>query len=79
MGAGVHQDVRLRAVSGVGVSERARVGQRQADRAGLAFEALDNGFRSVQDAAALAAICNRLSARDVQAFYRRWEARLPSP
>jgi hypothetical protein len=43
------------------------------------FEALDNGFRSAADAAALAAICNRLSARDVQRFYRRWEARLPSP
>jgi hypothetical protein len=53
--------------------------KRQAERAGLAFEALDNGFRSVEDADALAAICNRLSARDVHAFYRRWEARLPSP
>jgi hypothetical protein len=53
--------------------------KRQAERAGLSFEALDNGFRSVEDADALAAICNRLSARDIQAFYRRWEARLPSP
>jgi hypothetical protein len=53
--------------------------KRQAEKAGVAFEALDNGFRSVEDAAALAAICNRLSARDIQAFYRRWEARLPSP
>jgi hypothetical protein len=53
--------------------------KRQAQKAGLAFEALDNGFCSVGDAAALAAICNRLSARDIQAFYRRWEARLPSP
>jgi hypothetical protein len=53
--------------------------KRQAETAGLAFEALDNGFRSTADAAALAAICNRLSARDVQRFFRRWEARLPSP
>jgi hypothetical protein len=53
--------------------------KRQAERQGLAFEALDNGFRSVEDAAALAAICNRLSARDIHRFYRRWEARLPSP
>jgi hypothetical protein len=52
--------------------------KRQAERAGLAFEALDNGFRSVGDAGALAAICERLSARDVQRFFRRWEARLPS-
>jgi hypothetical protein len=53
--------------------------KRQAEKAGLEFEALDNGFRSVADAEALAAICNRLTARDVQRFYRRWEARLPSP
>ena len=53
--------------------------KRQAERAGLSFEPLDNGFRSVADAAALAAICNRLSARDIHRFYRRWEARLPSP
>jgi hypothetical protein len=53
--------------------------KRQAERAGLWFEALDNGFCSVADAAALAAICNRLSARDIHRFYRRWEARLPSP
>jgi hypothetical protein len=53
--------------------------KRQADKAGLAFEALDNGFRSVADADALAAICNRLGARDVQRFFRRWETRLPSP
>lgn len=53
--------------------------KRQAEQAGVAFEALDNGFRSTADAAALAAICNRLSARDVQRFFRRWEARLPSP
>jgi hypothetical protein len=52
--------------------------KRQAERAGLAFEALDNGFRATADAGALAAICARLSARDVQRFYRRWEARLPS-
>jgi hypothetical protein len=53
--------------------------KRQAERAGLEFAALDNVFHSVADADALAAICNRLSARDIQAFYRRWEARLPSP
>ena len=53
--------------------------KRQAERAGLAFEALDNGFRSVENADALAAICDRLSACDVQRFFRRWEARLPSP
>jgi hypothetical protein len=53
--------------------------KRQAEKVGLAFEALDNGFRSSADAAALADICARLSPRDVERFFRRWEARLPSP
>ena len=53
--------------------------KRQAEQQGIAFEALDNGFRSVADGAALAEICNRLSDRDIQAFWSRWEARLPSP
>jgi hypothetical protein len=53
--------------------------KRQAEREGVAFEALDNGFRSTADARALASICSRLSARDVQRFFRRWQAQLPSP
>jgi hypothetical protein len=53
--------------------------KRQSQLGGLAFEALDNGFRSVADPEALGAICNRLSARDVWRFFDRWQARLPSP
>ena len=53
--------------------------KRQAEKAGLAFEALDNGFRSTDDAEALAAICSRLSERQVWAFFRRYERLLPSP
>jgi hypothetical protein len=53
--------------------------KRQAARQALGFEALDNGFRSCDDAAALTAICDRLSAGDVEAFLGRWQARLPSP
>jgi hypothetical protein len=53
--------------------------KRRAAKQGLCFEALDNGFRSTDDAEALAEICNRLSARDVERFFRRWQARLPSP
>jgi hypothetical protein len=37
--------------------------KRQAERAGIGFVALDNGFRSCQDPAALAAICDRLGSR----------------
>jgi hypothetical protein len=53
--------------------------KRQAEREGVGFEALDNGFRSTDDAGALAAICARLSAREVWRFFDRWQARLPSP
>jgi hypothetical protein len=53
--------------------------KRQAEQAGIAFAALDNGFRACVDAEALAAICARLSAREVWAFFRRWQRLLPSP
>ncbi|MGH2713767.1 MAG: hypothetical protein ACRDM7_07755 [Thermoleophilaceae bacterium] len=53
--------------------------KRQAEQAGIGYRALDNGFRSCADAEALAAICARLSARDVWGFFRRWQRILPSP
>jgi hypothetical protein len=53
--------------------------KRQAERAGIGFEALDNGFRSCRDAEALAAICARLGAGDLEQFFERWQAELPSP
>lgn len=53
--------------------------KRQAERQGLGFEALDNDFCSVEDAGPLQAICDRLSAREMERFLRCWQARLPSP
>ena len=53
--------------------------KRQAEQRGVRFEALDNGFRSTSDAGALQAICDRLQAREVERFLRRWQALLPSP
>jgi hypothetical protein len=53
--------------------------KRQAEQAGLDYQALDNGFRATADADALAAICGRLSVADINAFFERWQARLPSP
>jgi hypothetical protein len=53
--------------------------KRQAEQAGLAFRALDNGFRETADEQALAAICDRLSVADIDAFMARWEPVLPSP
>ena len=52
--------------------------KRQAEQAGVGYQPLDNGFRSCTDAEALAAICARLSARDVWGFFRRWQRILPS-
>jgi len=52
--------------------------KRQAELAGISYQPLDNGFRSCADGEALAAICARLSARDVWSFFRRWQRILPS-
>jgi hypothetical protein len=54
-------------------------GKRQAQKRGIAFEALDNGFRSVEDADALQAICGTLYWGDIERFWAYWEQRLPSP
>ena len=53
--------------------------QRQAQAAGIAFTALDNGFLECDDPGALQRICHRLSAAKIDAFFRRWLARLPHP
>ena len=53
--------------------------KRQAERAGIGFRALDNGFAVCDDEPALAAICGALGHADVEAFFARWIAVLPSP
>jgi hypothetical protein len=53
--------------------------QRQAELAGMTFTALDNGFRECEDPDRLQRICDRLSAAKIDAFFRRWLARLPHP
>jgi Sigma-70, region 4 len=52
--------------------------KRQLDRAGIDYEALDNGFRSCSNAAGLQKICGRLGPAAVQSFFARWSRRLPS-
>src|SRR5918994_1091142 len=47
--------------------------------AGVAFTALDNGFEACADPAALQAVCDRLSAADIQACLDRWLAAQPLP
>jgi hypothetical protein len=53
--------------------------KRQLEKAGIAYVALDNGFRSCADPAALQKICDRLGAAAYRSFFQRWVRRLPSP
>jgi len=53
--------------------------KRQAAKAGIGFDALDNGFASCQDPAQLQQFCNRLSPAKIDALLRKWLARLPHP
>ena len=53
--------------------------KRQAAKAGIAFEALDNGFAAVEDPVALQAICDRLGPEQIDALLRKWLAILPHP
>jgi hypothetical protein len=53
--------------------------QRQAEAAGIAFTALDNGFLDCDDPEALQRICDRLSPTKIDTFFRKWLARLPHP
>ena len=53
--------------------------QRQAAKAGIRFEALDNGFAAVSDPAALQRICDKLGPEQIDALLRKWLARLPHP
>jgi hypothetical protein len=53
--------------------------QRQAAKAGIGFEALDNGFAAVDDAAALQRICDRLGPAQIDALLGKWLKILPHP
>jgi hypothetical protein len=53
--------------------------KRQLDKAQIGYTALDNGFRSCADPAALQRICDRLGTGAVRQFLWRWQRRLPSP
>jgi len=53
--------------------------QRQAQLAGIAFTALDNGFLDCDHPHALQRICDRLTPAKIDAFFRKWLARVPHP
>jgi hypothetical protein len=53
--------------------------KRQAAKAGIGFTALDNGFATCDDPAAVQAICDRLGPEQIDALLRKWLAILPHP
>lgn len=53
--------------------------KQQATTAGIGFGELANGFGSCDDPAALQAICDRLGPADIEAFFARWMAVIPTP
>lgn len=53
--------------------------KRQLAKEGIAYEPLDNGFRSCADPARLQAICDSLGPVHIEALLRKWLARLPNP
>jgi hypothetical protein len=53
--------------------------KRQLAKEGIAYEPLDNGFRTCADPAQLQAICEGLTPERIDALLRKWLARLPNP
>ena len=53
--------------------------KRQAAKAGIEFEALDNGFAAVDDVDRLQAICDSLGPEQIEALLRKWLRILPTP
>ena len=53
--------------------------KRQLEKAGIAYEALDNGIRACADPARLQRILDALNERKIEALVRKWFARLPHP
>ena len=53
--------------------------KRQATKAGIGHTALDNGFATCEDPAAVQAICDQLGPEQIDGLLRKWLARLPHP
>jgi len=53
--------------------------KQQLRKAGVPFQALDNGFLSCPQADRLQATCDQLGVEQIQAFFDKWLARLPMP
>jgi len=55
------------------------VGQRQLEKKGVAYEALDNGFLSCAAPEELQRICDSLGPEQIDHVFRKWLARIPLP
>ncbi len=53
--------------------------KRQLTKAGIAFQALDNGVLSCADPKRLQAICDALTPQKIERVFRKWLRRLPHP
>jgi hypothetical protein len=53
--------------------------KRQATRHGITFTALGNGFAACDQPQRLQALCDQLTATELQRFFDRWLARIPTP
>ena len=53
--------------------------KRQLDKAGVSYEALDNGILSCEDPRKLQKICNKLTPAKIDKLLRKWLAKLPHP
>lgn len=53
--------------------------KRQLQKAGITYEALDNGLRSCADPQRLQALCDELTAEKIEALLAKWLPRLPHP
>jgi hypothetical protein len=53
--------------------------KRQLTHKGIDFEPLDNGLLRCQDVAAAQRLCDGLSSKKIDAFFRKWLRRLPHP
>jgi hypothetical protein len=53
--------------------------KRQAERAGISYRELSNGFAACADPAALQEICDRLQPGTIEVFAQQWLHRLPLP
>src|ERR1700757_901525 len=51
----------------------------QLDRRDIEYEALDNGISWCEDLVAAKRICDRFDQQKIEAFFRKWLARLPHP